>query len=314
VPTRLFPDQSRTIIATNDSPDVGMEATVNPYRGCEHGCIYCYARPGHEYFGLSAGLDFESKIFVKYQAPQLLEKALQAKSWAPKTVFFSGVTDCYQPVERDLRLTRQCLEVLRDFRNPVALITKNQLVTRDIDILAEMAAWNGAYVSLSVTTLDGRLSRLMEPRASQPALRLKAVEALARAGIPVGIMIGPTIPGLTDHEIPAILKAAADAGARRAHYTMLRLPYGVKDHFQTWLQEHFPERAAKVLGHIREVRDGALYTSAFGSRMTGTGPYAEYIANMMKMFKKTYGLDTRHPPLSAAHFDRDARNPQGRLF
>lgn len=314
IPTQTFADKTRTIIATNDSPDVGMEATINPYRGCEHGCIYCYARPGHEYFGLSAGLDFETKIFVKHQAPVLLERELQAPKWEPKVLFFSGVTDCYQPVEREFKLTRQCLEVASDFKNPVALITKNFLVTRDIDILSDMARQNLSYVSLSITSLDGQLSRKMEPRASQPYLRLKAVEMLAKAGVPVGIMIGPTIPGLTDHEIPAILKAAADAGAKSAHYTMLRLPYGVKDHFQTWLQEHFPDRAGRVLGHIKDVRGGKLYDSAFGDRMRGTGVYAEHIDNMMTLFKKQYKLDGYIPPLTTLLFNRHARDPQGRLF
>lgn len=314
IPTQIFPDKTRTIIATNDSPDVGMEATVNPYRGCEHGCIYCYARPGHEYLGLSAGLDFETKIFAKYDAARLLEKELAAPKWRPKTIFFSGVTDCYQPIEKELKITRHCLEVLSEFKNPVGIITKNQLVTRDIDILGDMAAWNGAYVTISITSLKGHLARKMEPRASQPHLRLKAIESLAKAGIPVGVMIGPTIPGLTDHEIPAILKAAAAAGARGAHYTMIRLPHGVKDHFHTWLAEHFPDRAGRVLNHIRDTRGGKLYDSAFGSRMRGEGAYADQVAHMMDLFKKRYGLTGRIPPLSIAHFNRDARNAQLCLF
>ncbi len=314
IPTQIFGDTTRTIIATNDSPDVGMEATINPYRGCEHGCVYCYARPGHEYLGLSAGLDFETKIFVKFDAARLLEKELQAKKWQPRVIFLSGVTDCYQPLEREFKITRGCLEVLRDFKNPVGIITKNQLVTRDADILSEMASWNGAFVSVSVTSLDGQLSRKMEPRASQPKLRLRAIETLARAGVPVGVMIGPVIPGLTDHEIPAILKSAAEAGARSAHYTMIRLPYGVKEFFQTWLSEHFPDRAERVLNHIRDTRDGKLYESAFGTRMRGEGHYADQVENMMRLFKKRFGLDRGIPPLCAAHFDRDARNPQGRLF
>lgn len=314
VKTQLFEDKSRTIISTNESPDVGMEATVNPYRGCEHGCIYCYARPGHEYLGLSAGLDFETKIFVKYDAPKLLEKELQAKSWQPKVITFSGVTDCYQPIERDLKITRQCLEVLSDFGNPVAMITKNQLVARDADILGDMASWNGAHVSLSVTSLDGRVSRLMEPQASQPRLRLAAIEKLAKVGVSVGVMIGPVVPGLTDHEIPAILKAASEAGAKSAHYTMIRLPYSVKEHFQIWLREHFPDRADRVLSHIRDIRHGKLYESAFGTRMTGEGVYAEQVAGMMSMFKKRYGFDKRGKGLSIARFRRDARDAQLSLF
>lgn len=313
--TQIFPDDTKTIISTNDSPDVGMEATVNPYRGCEHGCIYCYARPGHEYLGLSAGLDFETKIFVKHKAAALLEKELQRPSWQPKTIFFSGVTDCYQPVEKELRITRQCLEVLRDFKNPVAIITKNNLVTRDIDILSDMAKLNLSYVTVSITSLDGHFARKMEPRASQPKLRLQTIEKLSEAGVPVGVMIGPTIPGLTDHEIPAILKAASEAGATSAHYTMLRLPYSIKDHFQTWLQEHFPDRASRVISHIRDTRGGKLYESAFGERMRGTGVYADQVSEMMAIFKKRYGLSNRGiRPLSIEHFDRHARDAQGRLF
>ena len=313
IATQVFRDSTRSVISTNDSPDLGMEATVNPYRGCEHGCIYCYARPGHEYLGLSAGLDFETKIFAKPDAPLLLEKKLQSKTWQPKVITFSGVTDCYQPVERSLRITRGCIEVLRDFRNPVAVITKNYMVTRDIDLYAELAGYNASYVSISITTLDNHISRTMEPRASIPALRLKAVEALAKAGVPVGIMIGPVVPGLTDHEIPAILKSAADAGARSAHYTMVRLPYGVKDLFQGWLHEHFPDRAQKILHRIQEMRGGRLNDPDFGTRMTGTGFYAEQIAGIMALYKKRLDLN-RRTRLSTAHFRRDARAAQGSLF
>ncbi len=314
IKTEIFEDKSKTIISTNDSPDIGMEATVNPYRGCEHGCIYCYARPGHEYLGLSAGLDFETKIFVKHDAAKLLEKELCAKKWQPKVITFSGVTDCYQPIERDLKITRQCLEVLRDFRNPVAIITKNQLVARDVDILDEMASYNAAHVSISVTSLDSHVARKMEPRASQPHLRLKAMEILAKAGVSVGCMIGPVVPGLTDHEIPNILKAAANAGATSAHYTMIRLPYSVKEHFQIWLRENFPDRAERVLSHIREVRHGKLYESAFGERMTGSGVYADQVANMMKLFKKKYNLEKHGRHLSIAQFRSNAKAAQLSLF
>ncbi len=312
--TVLFADTTRSVISLNDSPDTGMDASVNPYRGCEHGCIYCYARPGHEYLGMSAGLDFETKIFVKHDAPRLLEKELQSRSWKPRTIMLSGVTDCYQPVERSLKLTRACLEVLRDFKNPAAIVTKSHLVTRDIDILSDMARYHCAAVALSITTLDSTLARRMEPRAATPTRRLEAVEALHKAGIPVGIMIGPVLPGLTDHEVPAILKAAADAGARSAYYTVLRLPHGIKDHFQTWLQEHYPDRAERVLAHVRDMRGGKLYDATYGTRMRGTGRYAEQIADMMAVFKKRYGLDKGHFPLSTAHFDRHARDAQGRLF
>lgn len=314
IETRLFADHARSIISTNDSPDIRIEASVNPYRGCEHGCVYCYARPGHEYLGLSSGLDFETKIFVKYEAASLLSDALSAKSWTPKPITFSGVTDCYQPIEKKLGITRACLEVLRDFKNPVSIITKNYLVTRDIDILADMARDNLAHVGISVTTLDSDLSRRMEPRASQPRLRLRAITELAAAGIPAGIMIGPVIPGLTDHEIPAILKAGAQAGARHAHYTMLRLPHGVKDHFQTWLDEHFPDRAGRVLAHVRDMRGGKLYDSSYTTRMRGEGPYAEQIAAMMNLYKKRYGLNNIWPPLCVDQFRRDARAAQLSLF
>lgn len=311
--TQVFKDTSRTIISTNDSPDIGMEATINPYRGCEHGCIYCYARPNHEYMGLSAGLDFETKIFAKPDAAKLLEEKLKSKSWEPKVITLSGVTDCYQPIERSLKITRSCLEVLADFRNPVAIITKNHLVTRDIDYLGALARHQAAYVSLSITTLDNTLSRKMEPRASAPAMRLKAVEELSKAGIPVGIMIGPVLPGLTDHEIPAILERAADAGAVSAHYTMLRLPYGVKDLFQDWLKEHYPDKMGKVLQRVRDVRDGQLYDSSFGTRMTGTGVYAEQIAQMFSLYRTKFNL-TRRTRLSTAAFRRNVRDQQLSLF
>jgi len=304
VKTQYFKDHTRSIISTNDSPDVGMSATINPYRGCEHGCIYCYARPTHEYLGLSAGLDFETKIFVKTEAPELLRKALSAKSWKPQVLSFSGVTDPYQPVERKLQLTRRCLEVLRDFRNPVGIVSKNYLVTRDIDILAELAQLNAACVFLSVTTLDEDLARTMEPLTASPSLRLQVIRELTDAGIPVGVLMGPIVPGLTDHEIDGILKHAAAAGARTAAYTMLRLPYGVKDLFQTWLETHFPDRKNKILNRIRDVRNGQLNNSDFGKRMSGEGQYAEYVAQMFSISKKRHGLDRAIPRLSTDAFRR----------
>lgn len=314
VDTILHADTTRSIVSTNDSPDVGMEATINPYRGCEHGCIYCFARPTHEYLGLSAGTDFERQIFVKHDAAKLLEQKLSLKSWTPKILSLSGVTDPYQPVERKLGITRACFEVLRDFRNPAAIITKNALVTRDADIFADMALWNGIYVNISITTLDGSLARVMEPRASRPALRLSAIETLARAGIPVGVIIGPVIPGLTDHEIPAILKSAADAGATGAHYTILRLPYGVKDLFQVWLNDHFPDRAARVLSHVRDVRGGKLNDAAFGTRMRGEGVYADHVESVFSLYKRKYALHRRYHALSTEHFRPHARSAQGDLF
>jgi len=311
--TEIYKDTSRTIVATNDSPDVGIEASVNPYRGCEHGCIYCYARPTHEYLGLSAGLDFESKIFAKPEAADLLAKKLSSPSWEPKVVTLSGVTDCYQPIERKLKITRGCLEVLRDFRNPGVIITKNRLVTRDIDVLQEMAAHDLISVNISVTTLDGKLARVMEPRASQPEQRLRAIEELNKANIPVSVMIGPVLPGLTEHEIPGILKAVAQAGARSAHFTMLRLPYGVKDLFQTWLAEHYPDRAEKILNRLRSMHDGKLYNAEFGTRKTGKGFYAEQIAQIFALCKKQYGLN-KPTRLSTSAFRRDARSAQLNLF
>lgn len=311
--TQVFRDSSRTIVTSNDSPDVGVDFTVNPYRGCEHGCIYCFARPTHEYLGMSAGLDFETKIFVKYDAAALLREKFSSRAWEPRTIMFSGITDCYQPLERKLKITRACLEVLRDFRNPAAIITKNHLVMRDIDILAELAERRLILVNMSVTTLDPKLARVMEPRTSRPEMRLRAIETLSKAGVPVGVMIGPVLPGLTDHEIPAILKASADAGARTAGYTMLRLPYGVKDLFQTWLAEHFPERAEKILRRLREMHGGKLYDSEFEHRMQGAGKHAEQIADLFRLYRQRYGLN-RGVELSTADFDRGAGQGQLGLF
>jgi len=314
IATVTHKDTSRTIICTNDSPDVGMEATINPYRGCEHGCIYCFARPFHEYLGLSAGADFESQIFVKENAAQLLIEKLSSKSWQPKVVTMSGVTDPYQPLERKMEITRSCMKIMRDFRNPAAVITKNFLVTRDIDIFEEMASRDGIGINMSVTSLDSSLARTMEPRASQPKLRLKAIEMLAKKDIPVSVIIGPVVPGLTDHEIPAILQSCADAGASGAHYTMLRLPYGVKDLFQVWLEDNYPDKAAKVLSHVRDVRGGKLNDPNFGTRMRGSGRYAENIDAIFQLYKKKYNLVRRFHSLSTAHFRRDAYSAQQDLF
>jgi DNA repair photolyase len=312
--TEIYHDTTRTIIARNDSPDVGFEASLNPYRGCEHGCIYCFARPTHEYLGMSAGVDFETKIFAKLEAAKLLRQELAAKSWQPKPIIMSGVTDCYQPVERKLQLTRACLAVLAECRNPCAIITKNFLVTRDIDHLSELAAHNCISVNISVTTLDGSLARTMEPRASQPHLRLKAISMLAKAGIPVTVLIGPVLPGLTDHEIPQILEQAAEAGATGAGYVMLRLPYGVKDLFQDWLQVHYPDRKDKVIHRVQDVRGGKLNDPDFGSRMRGTGIYADQVRQMFKLYQKKYGLDRDRRALSVDAFRRPALNGQMDLF
>ena len=310
-PTELFRDTSKSILSTNESPDVGMDVYVNPYRGCEHGCIYCYARPYHEYLGLSAGLDFESKIFVKEDAPALLRDALLARSWKPRPIGFSGVTDCYQPAERKLKLTRGCLEVLAEFRNPAAIITKSYLITRDIDVLQSLAAHHAVQVVLSVTTLNDTLARAMEPRAARPARRLQAVRELAAAGIPVGVNVAPIIPGLTDHEIPAILKAAADAGAWSAGRIVMRLPYGVKHLFEQWLEQHAPDRKKKVLGRVRDVRGGKLNDPSFGSRMSGEGPFADSIHRIFELHRNRLGL-TRRVELSTDAFRRPTA--QGSLF
>jgi DNA repair photolyase len=311
--TQFYKDHSKQIVSTNDSPDVGMTATVNPYRGCEHGCIYCYARPTHEYLGLSCGLDFETKIFVKTEAPRLLREKLRSPSWKAQVLSFSGVTDCYQPIERKLKITRQCLEVMAEFRNPVAIVTKNYLVTRDIDILSELAKIDAACVFISLTSLDESLQQVLEPRTASPALRLKAIRELSQAGIPVGILMGPIIPGLTDHEIDAILKSAAEAGAKSAYYTMVRLPHGVKDLFQTWLETHFPDKKSKVLNRIKEVRGGQLNSAEFGSRMTGEGTYAQYVAQMFELSKKRHGLHHGLGSLSTSQFRKDAHT-QLQLF
>jgi DNA repair photolyase len=302
--TQFFRDATRSIIATNDSPDVGADTTVNPYRGCEHGCIYCYSRPFHEYLGLSAGLDFETRILVKEDAPELLRRELASPRWQPRVVGLSGVTDCYQPIERRLCLTRRCLEVFAEFRNPVGVVTKNRLVTRDIDVLTELARHEAAAVFLSVTTLDGDLARVMEPRATQPAGRLAAVAELAAAGVPVGVLVAPVIPGLTDHEMPAILDAAVRAGARFAGFTALRLPYGVAGLFERWLGQHFPDRKEKVLGRIREMRGGKLNDGRFGSRMRGEGPFAELLRDVFLLACRRAGIAGRGPRLSAAAFRR----------
>ncbi|HKK08316.1 MAG TPA: PA0069 family radical SAM protein, partial [Gemmatimonadota bacterium] len=298
--TRLLRDRSRSIISRNRSPDVGFEASVNPYRGCEHGCVYCYARPTHEYLGFSAGLDFESRILVKEDAPALLRRELASPDWKPTVLVMSGVTDPYQPAERRLGITRACLEVLADARNPVAVITKSRLVTRDADHLATLAAHGAARVSVSVTTLDESLRRILEPRAPTPGRRLDAIQELSAAGVPVGVMVAPVIPGLTEHEIPAILESAAAEGATHAAWIMLRLPHGVSEMFGAWLETHFPDRKDKVLGRIRDVRGGRLNDPRFGSRMRGGVPLADHVARLFRVSARRFGLDGPREPLSAA--------------
>ncbi|MDQ6809652.1 MAG: PA0069 family radical SAM protein [Verrucomicrobiota bacterium] len=312
--TKFYRDHTRTIIARNNSPDVGFETSVNPYRGCEHGCAYCFARPTHEYLGFSAGLDFETKIMVKEDAPELLASELSSPKWQPRVIAISGVTDPYQPVERKLRLTRRCLEVLARFRNPVTMITKNRLVTRDIDVLAELAACHAVSINVSVTSLDPKLQRILEPRTSSPNARLEAIAKLAAAGIPVGVMVAPVIPGITDHEVPAILEACGNAGAQFAGYVALRLPWAVAPLFERWLEEHFPDRKEKVLGRVRHMRGGGgkLYDSRWGLRQTGEGIFAEQIAALFEVGCRRAGIGPR-PKLSAESFVRPTK-PQLELF
>lgn len=302
--TVFLRDTTRSIIAHNDSPDVGFDASVNPYRGCEHGCIYCFARPTHEYLDFSLGLDFETKILVKEDAPELLRAELSAKCWRAQTLGFSGVTDPYQPVERKLKLTRRCLEVLAEFRNPVAMITKNHLITRDADLLAELARHGAAMACISVTTLDADLTRVMEPRASAPRARLEAIRALADAGVPVGVLVAPVIPGLTDHEMLPIIAMAREHGASFAGYVPLRLPFGLKDLFGEWLGRHFPDRREKVLNRVRSLRGGKLNDGNFHTRMQGKGPFAEQIAGMFKLACRKAGMTDERLKLSTAAFRR----------
>jgi DNA repair photolyase len=300
--TVFLPDQTQGIIAYNHSPDVGFDASFNVYRGCEHGCAYCFARPTHEYLGFSAGLDFETKIMVKERAPELLRAELSRKSWKPQVLAMSGVTDCYQPIERTLQLTRRCVGVLTEFRNPLAIITKNHLVTRDRDLLAELAHYNAVVVTISVTTLDGELAKTLEPRASSPARRLAAITELSAAGIPVRVLMAPTIPGLTDHEMPELLKACAQAGARDAGFVPLRLPWAVAPLFEAWLERHAPGFKEKVLGRIRDMRGGKLYNSRWHVRMHGEGFFAEQLDALFRLAYRRAGFRQDIPQLSTAAF------------
>jgi DNA repair photolyase len=311
--TEFLPDDSQTIIAYNDSPDLGFNASLNPYRGCEHGCVYCYARPTHEYLGFSSGLEFETKIMVKHRAAELLRKELGAKKWKPQTIAMSGVTDCYQPIERKLKLTRACLEVLAECRNPVGIVTKNSLVTRDIDLLTELARHDAAAVFVSLTSLDTKLRAGLEPRTSPPRARLRTIEKLAAAGIPVGVMIAPVIPAVNDHEIPRLIAAAAEAGATYAAYVTVRLPHANKELFEQWLDEHLPDRKEKVLGQIRSLREGKLNDSEFGQRMRGVGNLALQIEQLFNVASRKAGIGQERLKLSVAAFRRPM-GPQLELF
>lgn len=302
--TQFLRDGSKSIITTNTSPDVPFSASLNPYRGCEHGCSYCYARPFHEYLGFSAGLDFETRIVVKENAAALLRRELMAKKWTPQVLGLSGVTDPYQPVEKRLGITRACLEVLAEFRNPVGVITKNHMVSRDADLLGRLAEHRAASVAVSITSVDVDLARRLEPRASHPRRRLDAIRRLRDAGVPVGVLIAPVIPGLNDHEIPAILEASAEAGACFAGFIILRLPHGVADLFSEWLEIHYPDRRDKVLNRVRSMRGGALNTARFGERMRGHGVFAEQIHHLFEVARRKHGLGRRGIELSTAAFRR----------
>ncbi len=308
VPTTFFEDNSRTILAKNSSPDVPFTYSVNPYRGCEHGCIYCYARPSHEYLGWSAGLDFETKILVKRSAPRLLSQAFQKPSWQAQVICLSGNTDPYQPAERQLELSRGCLEVFLRHRNPVSIITKNHLVTRDLDLLSALAERNLVHVAVSVTSLRPELARTMEPRTSTPQRRLDAIKTLADAGVPVSVMVAPIIPGLTDEEVPDILTAAARHGACRAGYVVLRLPGPVAPLFADWLGATYPERKNKVLRRVRELREGKLTDARFGLRMRGEGIWADTLAKLFKTTCLRVGLNQQVPALDTDQFRHCAGN------
>ncbi|WP_166930397.1 PA0069 family radical SAM protein [Rhizomicrobium electricum] len=314
VKTEITVDATRTIITRNKSPDISFDRSINPYRGCEHGCIYCFARPTHAYLGMSPGADFESRLFVKPNAAELLAKELSAPGYTPRTIAIGTNTDPYQPIERQMKIMRSVLEVLRDFRHPVGIVTKSALVTRDIDILAEMAAMGLARVALSVTTLDRKLARQMEPRASTPPKRLEAIRALSQAGIPTSVMFAPIIPALNDGEMESVLAAAKDAGARSAGYVLLRLPLEIKDLFREWLETNRPDAAKHVISLIRQMRGGKDYDAEWTQRQRGTGPYALMLAHRFRMATRRYGLH-QHTELRTDLFQRPPKaGDQLRLF
>lgn len=295
--TQVSDEVPRRVISKNTSPDISFERSINPYRGCEHGCIYCFARPSHAYLGLSPGLDFETRLIARPDAPQVLARELRAKGYVPRTIAIGTNTDPYQPIERDRRIMRGILQVLSEFNHPVAIVTKGVLITRDIDILAPMAAKGLARVGISVTTLDNATSRAMEPRVPLPAVRLRAIRTLTEAGIDVRVMVSPVVPALTDHELEAILKAAAEAGAVAASSIVLRLPREVAGLFRDWVQAAYPDRAARIMGRVRELHGGMDYDPAFGTRMTGQGEWARLLRQRFDLAARRLGLDRRLPPL-----------------
>ena len=329
--TIVTPETAKTIISTNQSPDISFDQSINPYRGCEHGCVYCYARPNHAYVGLSPGLDFETKLFVKANAAELLERLPSRTAWSqqrlpsrtawsnaaellerefakpsyrPRTIMLGGVTDIYQPIERGYGVTRSLLEVMERWRHPVALITKSQLVIRDIDILARLAERGLAKAAISVTTLDRRIARVMEPRAAAPHRRIETIRALVQAGVPTSVMVAPIVPAINDSEIEAILEECAKAGAHAAGYVVLRLPREIKDLFQEWLARHFPDRAGRVMSLVREMRGGRDYDSVWGKRQKGEGPYARLIADRFAAASRRLGLDKPRLALDCTQFTR----------
>jgi DNA repair photolyase len=315
IPARYLQEHCRTALTYNDSPDIPFEVSLNPYRGCEHGCSYCYARPSHEYFGLSAGLEFETVIFCKTGLAERLREDLAARTYRPSTITLSGITDAYQPVERRLRITRACLELLTASRHPVDIITKSHLVTRDLDLLGELAKHQAARVDISLTSLDNEVAARMEPRAASPARRLEAIAACREAGVPVGVLCSPIIPGLTDHELPRLLQSAADAGAQWAHMIPLRLPGAVAPVFLDWLERNHPDRYDKVLNRQRELKGGKLNDARFGHRFEAQGPFYDHLRQILHLYRKKLGLADHGPKLSTEHFRKPERDGgQMRLF
>ena len=308
--TTVTVERPKTILTRNSSPDIGFDRSINPYRGCEHGCIYCYARPSHAYLGFSPGLDFETRLLAKPDAAKLLRKELSAPSYKPQTMAMGTNTDPYQPIERQYEITRQILEVLYEYRHPVGIVTKSHLVTRDIDILSAMAKENLARVALSVTTLDRKLARIMEPRAATPERRIEAIKMLSDAGVPASVMFAPVIPALNDMELENVLEAAAKAGARSAGYVMLKLPLEIKELFREWLNERMPDKARHVISLVRQMRGGKDYDPEWGKRMTGEGPIAELVAKRFRLAKARFGLNKAAPPLDLTKFRKPSAGGQ----
>lgn len=304
IQTQFLSDHTKSILFKNDSPDIPNAYSLNPYRGCEHGCAYCRARPYHEYLGMNAGIDFETKIMVKKDAPELLRREFSKLTWAPQCIMMSGNTDCYQPAERMYKITRQLLEVFVEFRNPVSILTKNALILRDLDLLKELAGMNLVSTMLSITSLDKDLRRKLEPRTSTAERKLDAIAELAKNSIRVGVMVGPIIPGLNDNEVPNILKRASDAGAKFVAHTILRLPYAVAPIFEDWIQKNYPEKANRVMTRIRMIRNGKLNDPNWGTRMTGTGAYADYMHRLIQSLSIKYRMDEPRVPLRVDLFRR----------